>query len=174
VPTYGRAGPLTLGPRARADHSEQLTLHNRGRGDWNERRGTERAAAAEHPAGDEDGFEEVGRMIIGVDPGASGGLAMLSGSGEFMGGLRMPIVKVTPKRKVVDLSAISTWVFDTRSVGMDGVLRRIVRQEQTGQPRQGPAQLRRQRPVERQGERRDRRGCADRPLLAPASTLGSA
>jgi crossover junction endodeoxyribonuclease RuvC len=75
--------------------------------------------------------------MIGVDPGAGGGVAMLSDSGEFLGGIRMPVLQATPKVKVVDLSALDQWMRDTRPVGTSGVLKGCVIEQVSAMPRQG-------------------------------------
>ena len=48
-------------------------------------------------------------MIVGVDPGASGGIAMLTNEGEWIAGYRMPTV-VLKKRKVIDVDQLDDWV----------------------------------------------------------------
>lgn len=44
-------------------------------------------------------------MIIGIDPGKSGGIAVLSNDGTWYGGFRMPIMK-HGKRDLVNIAAI--------------------------------------------------------------------
>lgn len=75
-------------------------------------------------------------MIIGIDPGMTGGIAMLSDSGEFLGGQRMPLV-VDGKRKLVDGGLLNDFVYNTRPVGMEGALKRIVIEAPNSMPGQG-------------------------------------
>jgi len=49
-------------------------------------------------------------MIIGIDPGKSGGVAVLDGAGRFVNGLRMPTIR-HGKRELVDVSAIAHFVW---------------------------------------------------------------
>lgn len=78
-------------------------------------------------------------MIIGIDPGITGGVAMLSDDGEFLGGIRMPVLKATAKRKVVDLSALDSWVSYVRPGGMAGVLKMTVVEQVNSMKGQGVA-----------------------------------
>jgi len=47
-------------------------------------------------------------MILGIDPGKSGGVSMVTDDGELVDGIRMPILK-HGKRDVVDTSKMSEW-----------------------------------------------------------------
>lgn len=75
-------------------------------------------------------------MIIGIDPGMTGGIAMLSDSGEYLGGRRMPLV-VDGKRKLVDGGLLNDFVYNTRPVGVEGALKRIVIEAPNSMPGQG-------------------------------------
>lgn len=51
-------------------------------------------------------------MIVGIDPGKSGGIAAVGDNGKFIDGIRMPIIK-HGKRDVVDTRKLSMWVDHT-------------------------------------------------------------
>lgn len=78
-------------------------------------------------------------MIIGIDPGLSGGVAMLSDLGQFIHGIRMPVLKVQGKRKVIDLMDLDGWVSAQRPSGLDGVLKQTVVEQVSSMPGQGVA-----------------------------------
>lgn len=53
-------------------------------------------------------------IVLGVDPGKSGGLALLRNQ-KFLDGIRMPLVKQGQKRDIVDPLAIERWINNTAS-----------------------------------------------------------
>ena len=50
-------------------------------------------------------------MIVSVDPGKNGGVAVLSETGEFWGGIRTPLLQ-HGKRDLVDVLQIKVWLDD--------------------------------------------------------------
>ena len=48
-------------------------------------------------------------MIVGIDPGKSGGVAVLDDTGAFVGGIRTPLLQ-HGKRDLVDIRWIGSWV----------------------------------------------------------------
>lgn len=48
-------------------------------------------------------------MIVGIDPGKSGGVAILDDTGAFVGGIRTPLLQ-HGKRDLVDIRWIGSWV----------------------------------------------------------------
>ena len=68
-------------------------------------------------------------VIIGVDPGKSGGVAMIDAGGRLVSGRRMPILK-HGKRDLVDTAALYDWV-DARQVDT------IVLEQVSAMPGQG-------------------------------------
>ena len=75
-------------------------------------------------------------MWIGIDPGQSGGVAMVTDEGEWVGGRRMP-VRVFGKRKLVDTRALTEWLGAIRPYGRESVLRGVVVEQVSAMPRQG-------------------------------------
>lgn len=75
-------------------------------------------------------------MIIGIDPGKSGGVAMLSDRGDFLGGIRMPLLS-HGKRDLVDPEALNRFVAENRRAAIEGVLRSTVLEQVNAMPRQG-------------------------------------
>lgn len=55
-------------------------------------------------------------MIIGIDPGKSGGLAAVEKGGRFIGGIRTPILK-QGNRDIVNTLALDEWLQDVRDRG---------------------------------------------------------
>ena len=68
-------------------------------------------------------------MIIGIDPGKSGGVAMLDGDGKLVSARRMPILK-HGKRDLVDTAVLYDWL-DARPVST------IVLEQVNAMPGQG-------------------------------------
>lgn len=77
-------------------------------------------------------------MIIGIDPGQSGGLAMVSQGGELISGIRMAVLG-HGKRKLVDTSAIDDWLRSGRPLGAEGALKGVVIEQVSSMPGQGVA-----------------------------------
>ncbi len=78
-------------------------------------------------------------MIVGIDPGATGGVAAIDKSGRFVGGIRMPVVKVTPKRKVVRTAAFAAMIATARHHRQDEIIDLIVIEQVNSMPGQGVA-----------------------------------
>lgn len=75
-------------------------------------------------------------MWIGIDPGQSGGVAMVrAGSGELVAYMRMPMIALG-KRPCVDTAALSYWC--SQNVGR-GIVSGIVIEQVASMPRQGVA-----------------------------------
>lgn len=72
-------------------------------------------------------------MIIGIDPGKSGGVAAVGAGGEWLGGMRMPTLK-HGKRELVDVRRLAYWGLDV--VASHGVLH-IVIEQVSAMPGQG-------------------------------------
>ncbi len=78
-------------------------------------------------------------MLIGIDPGKSGGVALVGEGGEFLHGVRMPTVK-HGKRDLVDPRAINEALTVVDDVG--GIVTRGVVIEQVGaMPGQGVSSM---------------------------------
>ena len=60
------------------------------------------------------------KALVGIDPGFTGGLSAISPMGNFLTGIRMPIV-VSGKRKLIDGNAIDNWAaqFDIQHVTIE-------------------------------------------------------
>jgi crossover junction endodeoxyribonuclease RuvC len=58
-------------------------------------------------------------MIIGIDPGKSGGVAAVSDRGVLWAGIRTPLLK-HGKRDVVDTSKLTRWVLELAELDKDG------------------------------------------------------
>ena len=52
-------------------------------------------------------------MLVGIDPGKNGGVALLGRYGTWLGGMRMPTLK-HGKRDVVDTVKLEQWVRETQ------------------------------------------------------------
>lgn len=80
-------------------------------------------------------------MIIGIDPGKSGGVAIVSsGSGRLLAGRRMPIL-LHGKRDVVDVYELNAWVAGQRPIGMGGHVERVVLEQVHAMPGQGVSSM---------------------------------
>lgn len=75
-------------------------------------------------------------MIIGIDPGKSGGVAMLTQDGEFISGLRMPLLQ-HGKRDLVSPFDLNTWLTGERPTGVEGAISRVVIEQVSAMPNQG-------------------------------------
>ena len=71
-------------------------------------------------------------MIVGIDPGKSGGIAAVGDNGKFIDGIRMPIIK-HGKRDVVDTRKLTDWVGEIS----DGYVDTIVIEQVNAMPGQG-------------------------------------
>ena len=48
-------------------------------------------------------------IIIGIDPGQSGGLGAIDGDGRYLGSIPMPVMVVSPTLKAMDVVEILVW-----------------------------------------------------------------
>lgn len=63
-------------------------------------------------------------MIIGVDPGKSGGIAAVDSGGSLLAGMRTPLLK-HGKRDVVDTAALNAWLPELGSVPSAVVIEQV-------------------------------------------------
>ena len=63
-------------------------------------------------------------MIIGVDPGKSGGIAAIDSGGSLLAGMRTPLLK-HGKRDVVDTAALNAWLPELGSVPSAVVIEQV-------------------------------------------------
>lgn len=60
-------------------------------------------------------------MIVGIDPGKSGGVAVLDDTGAFVGGIRTPLLQ-HGKRDLVNVRQINLWVDTAHPVKVSHVV----------------------------------------------------
>lgn len=77
-------------------------------------------------------------MIIGVDPGKTGGLAAIDGDGNMIAGMRMPLLK-HGKRDVVNITLLNNWLPEIRKPGVQGIIQAVVIEQVATRPGQGIA-----------------------------------
>lgn len=75
-------------------------------------------------------------MIVGIDPGKSGGLAAIDGDGGLIDGIRMPLLQ-HGKRDLVDVFRIWDWADDTHDGVRPEAFDRIVLEQVNAMPGQG-------------------------------------
>lgn len=61
-------------------------------------------------------------VILGIDPGKTGGAALVARDRTFVAGLRMPTIKVARKRVVVDLLQLDAWLGLFTADALDAVV----------------------------------------------------
>jgi crossover junction endodeoxyribonuclease RuvC len=77
-----------------------------------------------------------GNSIIGIDPGLTGGIAVVTRDGSFVYGDRMPVM-LMGKRKMVDTFKLTEFLDDYCLVPGSGFLCPIVIEANNSMPRQG-------------------------------------
>lgn len=75
-------------------------------------------------------------MIVGIDPGQSGGVAMLHDDGRWIAGRRMPM-KSVDERKVVNVYELDVWLQQHRPLGLEGAHSATVIEAVHAMPGQG-------------------------------------
>lgn len=74
-------------------------------------------------------------VIIGIDPGQSGGLGAIDGNGGYLDSMLMPVLVVSPTLKAMDVVRIMEWLGGLNTSGEEGV--RIYIEQVSSRPCEG-------------------------------------